>query len=149
MAPEIPWLPVIQGWTFGHYLDCIELYLKHGVDLFEERLVGIGSVCRRHNTLRAQLDIQMLAEDGLRIHAFGFKKLSLPELTYCLVSADSMAWSYHARRNGRNQNSLDEALRWHTELLTSIEGRGLTARNWGEAIAELAGRDAQVRHGRS
>ena len=33
LAPEIPWVPVLQGWTPGDYLDHIEEYARSGFDL--------------------------------------------------------------------------------------------------------------------
>jgi len=47
----------------------------------------------------------------LRLHGFGIKKTALEHegVRALLFSADSMAWSYSARRQGRNQNSAAEA----------------------------------------
>ena len=47
----------------------------------------------------------------LRLHGFGLKTtaLSAPGITRMLYSADSMAWSYNARRNGANGNDWREA----------------------------------------
>ena len=47
----------------------------------------------------------------LRLHGFGIKKTALEDegVRALLFSADSIAWSYSARRQGRNQNSVAEA----------------------------------------
>ena len=52
LAPEVPFVPVLQGWTHGDYLDCAELYARAGVDLRAEPVVGVGTMCRRQATLR-------------------------------------------------------------------------------------------------
>lgn len=33
LAPEIPWMPVLQGSTLASYLECAELYEDAGVNL--------------------------------------------------------------------------------------------------------------------
>ncbi|MBQ1164751.1 hypothetical protein KBZ21_43000, partial [Streptomyces sp. A73] len=50
LAPDIPWMPVLQGWTLQHYLDCLARYTDAGIDLAAEPIVGLGSVCRRQAT---------------------------------------------------------------------------------------------------
>lgn len=138
LAPELPWLPVIQGWTLGDYLDCVELYAQRGVDLTREPVVGIGSICRRQHTMRAEQIIRHLADDGLRLHAFGFKLTGLPGVTNDIVSSDSLAWSLSARKNapleghdrpgpGRPRghakcaNCLEYALDWRSKVLGITE----------------------------
>jgi hypothetical protein len=101
-APAVPWIPVIQGWTLGQYLDCIELYEKWGVDLKAAPLVGVGSVCRRQSTLRAVFNLSWFADMGLKLHGFGLKTEAFNGLANinnlaALASADSMAWSDSAR----------------------------------------------------
>lgn len=137
LAPDIPWMPVIQGWTLGDYLDCVELYAQHGVDLTREPIVGIGSVCRRQATLRAGQIIRHLADDGLRLHAFGFKLSGLADVADIVVSSDSLAWSLSARKNppmeGHTQpgpgrphghakcnNCLEFALDWRGRVLSAL-----------------------------
>jgi hypothetical protein len=131
LAPDLPIIPVLQGWTLGNYLDHVDAYARAGVDLVAEPLVGLGSVCRRQNTARASIIVRHLADDGLRLHGFGFKKTGLLDAHQFLVSADSMAWSYHARREpplpdciGRHKscsNCAAFALEWRGELLSSLE----------------------------
>jgi hypothetical protein len=47
----------------------------------------------------------------LRLHGFGVKITSLRDagVRGLLHSADSMAWSYNARMNGRDRNAWEEA----------------------------------------
>jgi hypothetical protein len=136
-APDLPWAPVLQGWSLGEYLDCVELYEAHGVDLAREPIVGVGSVCRRQGTFGATQIMAHLAGMDLRLHGFGFKTQGLLVAADHLTSADSLAWSYAARRDrplpGHNlpgpgrpkghincANCLEYALLWRDELLTKL-----------------------------
>lgn len=64
-APNIPWIPVLQGWSFGDYLRCAELYETAGISLKSLPLVGLGSVCRRQNTLLRQ-QVEKLEDESFR-----------------------------------------------------------------------------------
>lgn len=129
LAPEVPWIPVLQGWTIGDYDRCAEAYFAAGVELDRLHLVGVGTVCRRQNTATAGLLMAGLQADGLRVHAFGFKLTGLELAAEHLSSADSMAWSYSARRNqpiaGHTHkncaNCLEYALAWRDDALLAIE----------------------------
>ena len=135
LAPDLPWMPVLQGRTLGDYLDHVEAYLRAGIDLVSQPLVGVGSICRRQQTLRAELILRWLADDGLRLHGFGFKTQGLRACADVLFSADSLAWSLNARKNapleecgGSHQscaNCLRYALRWRADLLGKL-GKGGT-----------------------
>lgn len=99
LDPDLPWIPVLQGWTLGDYLDHIEMYLKAGVDLFDGRTVGVGSVCRRQGSLFTSMLMNWLSDEGLKLHGFGVKISGLKFYRHCMSSADSMAWSFHARKH--------------------------------------------------
>lgn len=99
IEPDIPWIPVIQGWKLPDYLDHVEQWDKAGVDLRNEPVVGLGSVCRRQAMGEAVEIVSSLADLDLRIHGFGFKMSGLRAIGNLMHSADSMAWSYNARRN--------------------------------------------------
>lgn len=113
-------IPVLQGWELDDYLDCWSRYQAEGVELEDEPVVGIGSVCRRG------ADDEVIgilnALKPLRMHAFGVRSAALARSAHFLVSADSMAWSYSARRNGplpgcphaSCQNCLRYALDWRS-----------------------------------
>jgi hypothetical protein len=134
LAPELPWAPVLQGWTVGEYEDHLELYARRGVDLSAAPVVGVGSICRRQAHARSVFLLDQLAREGLRLHAFGFKRAGLRALRDFdalgagsdrerggVVSADSMAWSFHGRREGGGrQNDLGFALEWRTETLDAL-----------------------------
>lgn len=134
LAPDLPFVPVLQGWTLGDYLDCAELYDREGVDLRAAPLVGVGTMCRREDTIRAGQILRWLADEGLRIHAFGLKTDGIRQHGEALTSADSLAWSDHARHHppleghdrpgpGRPlghqhcNNCVEFALEWRAHLL--------------------------------
>jgi len=126
-APELPFVPVVQGWTVADYLRCVDLYDRAGVDLRTAPLVGLGSVCRRQSTGEVGAIITALRSAGVaRLHGFGFKILGLAAHGHLLTSADSMAWSLDARRRPplpgcaghRNcANCLRFALQWRAAVL--------------------------------
>ncbi len=99
IAPELPWLPVIQGWRWPDYRACVELYLKRGVDL-RRRRAGIGTVCSRSDTFEGASIVSGILDMGILGHAFGAKRTILRTLAGWLsadqwddLGADSMAWS--------------------------------------------------------
>jgi hypothetical protein len=99
-------MPVLQGYSLASYLDHIEQYgnrLKPGM------LVGVGSICKRNTDVRqieAILSAIKRRRPDLRLHGFGIKTTALGSgvVRECLASADSMAWSFAARRQGQGQN---------------------------------------------
>lgn len=133
-------LPVLQGYAPEDYVRHVAMYgdrLPHGA------WVGVGSVCKRNGD-PAAISAVLLAVKGvrsdLRLHGFGLKKTALgdPLVRSLLETADSMAWSYAARREGRNANDWREAVRWTMaiterpiqqllDLLGATELRGVAA----------------------
>lgn len=89
-------VPVLQGWARDDYLRHVDDYAAAGVDLEGEPLVGLGSVCRRQATGEAEAIVWSL--QPLRLHGFGMKTEGLRRYGAGLASADSMAWSYQARK---------------------------------------------------
>lgn len=107
VAPDLPFIPVLQGNTPKDYLRHVEEYAEFGIDLRDEPIVGVGSVCRRQATAEIGELISELASEGLNLHGFGVKMAGLQQYGHHLTSADSMAWSFwarmdanHARRDG-------------------------------------------------
>jgi hypothetical protein len=99
MAPEVPIIPVLQGFEVDDYLRCIELYASAGVDLTVQPLVGVGSVCRRQHSEQIGEVFRAIRDAGvIRLHGFGVKAQGLARYGQLLTSADSMAWSMDARR---------------------------------------------------
>lgn len=98
LEPSLPWLPVLQGYTEDDYLRCFELYQSQGANLVG-KWVGVGSVCKRQGGNDIARVLSRLAALGLRLHGFGVKTAGLSKAASHLHSADSMAWSYGARRS--------------------------------------------------
>ncbi|MEU9891075.1 hypothetical protein [Sphaerisporangium sp. NPDC051011] len=84
------------------YLDHLEQWQAAGIDLREEPIVGLGSICRKGNTLPVALMISRLARSGLRLHTFGYKTTGLISSADQIVSSDSLAWSRAARWEARH-----------------------------------------------
>lgn len=130
LAPEMRWVPVLQGWTRDDYLRCADHYRHRGVKLETLPLVGIGSVCRRQHTLEVESLIREFS--GIKMHGFGFKTIGLGRVAHLLKSSDSMAWSFAGRRNpplpGHEArhincaNCKEYALRWRDKLIASTSG---------------------------
>lgn len=131
IAPDLPWAPVLQGWSRGDYLQHVEDYARAGVDLRAEAIVGVGTVCRRQHTGMVSTLFAWLHSEGLRLHGFGLKMQGLESSARYLESADSLAWSYQARRNpplpghsARHKNCAncqEYALMWRLGALAAIE----------------------------
>jgi hypothetical protein len=127
-GPELPYVPVLQGWTRADYERCVALYERQGVDLTREPRVGVGSICRRQATTEVQEIVWALADAGLSLHGFGVKTRGLINVAGALTSADSMAWSYRARRDDplpgcrhrRCSNCIKYAARWRSRLLAQV-----------------------------
>lgn len=133
LQPSVHWVPVIQGYSIGEYLDHIVQYEEHDIDLTKLPVVGIGSVCRRQSTDvdYAELIIREVANVGIRLHAFGFKTTGLAKCSHLLASADSMAWSLAARREciklpecrhaAKNcANCMTYAMKWRDKVMNTI-----------------------------
>lgn len=124
LAPDLPFVPVLQGWAIDDYLRAADAYASAGVDLAAEPVVGVGSVCRRQSERGIEAICAALADTGLRLHGFGVKTLGMRYARH-LHSADSMAWSYNARRHpplpGHSHASCANcpawALRWYQRAL--------------------------------
>lgn len=114
----IPILPVLQGFAPHEYVEHLRAYgdrLPHGA------WVGVGSVCKRQGSPSAIIAVlaAIKAErPDLRLHGFGVKQtaLSNPTVRALLYSADSMAWSFAARWEGRDANSPQEAAEFHAKI---------------------------------
>lgn len=140
IAPDLPFIPVLQGWQRDDYQRCADLYAAAGIDLAAEPVVGLGSVCRRQDTAAAGQIVRSLSP--LKLHGFGVKITGLRKYGHYLTSADSLAWSYNARKNPplpgcahKNcANCMRWANRWRDRLLTSLE------RGWQlDLFADLPG----------
>lgn len=121
--------PVLQGWRADDYLAHVEMYAAEGIDLAEERIVGVGSICRRGQDKQIHQIVRSLAQHGLRLHAFGVRSRALAGCADVLTSADSMSWSYTARRRpplpGHTHKSCancrEYAEQWHAKQIQRLE----------------------------
>ena len=113
-------MPVLQGFEPEQYVRHL---VNYGPRLTRGMWVGVGSVCKRNGDPRAVASVLhaiKLARPDLRLHGFGLKTTALadPLVRSLLETADSMAWSFAARREGRNPNNWREAVAW-THRITS------------------------------
>jgi hypothetical protein len=123
-------IPVLQGQTIEDYLSHVDQYRTAGVELTAERLVGVGSVCRRQATGEIEDVLTAIADvlPGVPLHGFGVKTLGLRRYGHLLASSDSSAWSYNARRrdpipghsHANCANCLVWALRWRDRTLDTL-----------------------------
>lgn len=111
-------IPVLQGYAPADYVLHVRQYgerLAHGA------WVGVGSVCKRNGDPRS-IEAVLLAikseRPDLRLHGFGLKTTALASglVRELLYTADSMAWSFSARKQGRNGNDWREAKRWASRI---------------------------------
>lgn len=127
-------MPVLQGWQLADYFRCAQMYADAGINLSDYPVVGVGSVCRRQATDEIGEIFEALSSLDIAMHGFGVKKAGLRAYGHFLSSADSMAWSFDARRSAplpgcsghRNcANCLAYALRWRAEVVGQIgDGSG-------------------------
>jgi hypothetical protein len=116
-------MPVLQGYDPGDYARHIVAY---GEILPPEAWVGVGSVCKR-NTSPSQIEDVLFAikslRPGLRLHGFGLKLTALKNGTIrdLLETCDSMAWSYHERKNGRGAHDPRGDLRYAAQVQVLID----------------------------
>lgn len=118
----VPVMPVLQGYDPVEYARHLEAY---GDRLERGAWVGVGSVCKRNVHPRAVLAVlEAIARErpDLRLHGFGVKTTALrhPGVRALLYSADSMAWSYSARKQGRNGNDWQEGMRFAEGVNSSL-----------------------------
>lgn len=94
IAADLPFIPVLQGWSIDDYVRHAAMYERAGVDLAAEHTVGLGSVCRRQDTHEIARIAARLHGDGIALHGFGVKTEGVERYAWALRSADSLAWSY-------------------------------------------------------
>ena len=122
---DIYLMPVLQGYKPHEYAQHVRDY---GARLAHGAWVGVGSVCKRNGDPSAIRDvlyaIRCVRRD-LKLHGFGLKQTAISwhsgAIRDMLHSADSMAWSLNARKNGRNANSWREASAYHRKLNGALD----------------------------
>lgn len=122
-------MPVLQGY---HPDDYVAHITQYGDRLTRGIWCGVGSVCKRNanvDSVEEVLSAIKSERPDLRLHGFGLKSTALEslEVRQLLHSADSMAWSYAARRDGRGKdaNKWQEAM----QFVQKIESQKLRSRS--------------------
>ena len=113
-------MPVLQGYQPAEYVAHIRAY---GARLTHRMWVGVGSVCKRNSNPDSVVAVLLAIKrerPDLRLHGFGVKisSLALQLVRDLLFSADSMAWSFAARMEGRDGNDPREAQRYQKRVAT-------------------------------
>lgn len=119
-------IPVLQGYAPDDYVEHLRMY---GDRLKPRMWVGVGSICKRNSSPRAIRDVLMAikaSRPDLRLHGFGLKTTALADgvIRSLLETADSMAWSFRARMEGRNGNDWKEAARFRDSVGQPTEYQG-------------------------
>jgi hypothetical protein len=135
LTDKIHFIPVLQGQTIDDYFSHFEMYDLANIDLRKEKIVGVGSVCRRQNTNEIKSIMKALASKGINIHGFGVKSGGLEKYGNLIGSSDSLAWSYGARYSKKRcikcrsmekptskncANCLEYALEWRQKLIDKL-----------------------------
>jgi hypothetical protein len=128
-----PVMPVLQGYAPSDYARHVKAY---GQRLTRGMWVGVGSVCKRNGApeqIVAVLAVIEALRPDLRIHGFGVKQTALlhPGVRNMLHSADSMAWSFAARRRGRDANCWREAKAFSDRVEAAAD---LPPKMWQQAL---------------
>lgn len=128
LCRRVPLIPVLQGFTAQEYIDHLRSYgdrIEYGM------WVGVGSVCKRNSNVqevRTILSGIKKERPDIRLHGLGLKitALECPEIHGLLHSADSMAWSFAARMEGRNANDWREAKNYEQRIAAIQQRHALT-----------------------
>ena len=115
-------LPVLQGYSPSSYVEHIELY---GDRLTPGMWVGVGSICKRNSSPLRILEVLAAIKESrpdLGLHGFGLKITALADgaIRSTLTTADSMAWSFAARKNGLNANDWRNAMTFKSRIEAEV-----------------------------
>lgn len=127
-------MPVLQGYAPADYVQHVRQY---GTRLGHGAWVGVGSVCKRNGDVGA-IEAVLLAikreRPDLRLHGFGLKSTALGSrlVRELLHTADSMAWSFAARKQGRNANDWREAERFRQRVQDQQPAHDLLSLEWAQ-----------------
>lgn len=121
-ACPFPVMPVLQGYAPEDYVRHLAMY---GGRLRQGMWVGVGSVCKRNGDPARIVEVLSAIKavrPDLLLHGFGIKLTSLghPGVRELLFSADSLAWSDAARKQGRNANCWTEAARYRDAVAATV-----------------------------
>jgi len=105
LAPAVPWVFTLQGFTAHDYLRCAQMGVDAGICLEDQVIVGLGSVCRRSRTPEIEAvinEVKAGLPSRVRLHGYGVKSDGAMLACWGLASVDSMAWSRRARGTESN-----------------------------------------------
>jgi len=122
----VPVMPVLQGFAPQDYVRHVQQY---GERLKPGMWVGVGSVCKRQGDPRAIARVLTAIKSvrpDLRLHGFGVKTTALTSTAVreMLDTADSMAWSFAARKEGRSPNDWREAQAFAARVTAPLQSHG-------------------------
>lgn len=105
-------MPVLQGYDPDEYVSHIWQY---GARLAHGAWVGVGSVCKRNSSPCLILDVLVAIKTerpDLNLHCFGLKITALAHGTIRALTstADSMSWSFEARKKKTGANDWRNAM---------------------------------------
>lgn len=119
-------MPVLQGYAPQEYVSHIRQY---GARLAHGAWVGVGSICKRNSSPESIFDVLLAIKaerPDLRLHGFGLKITALANgiIRSLLETADSMAWSFAARKRGENANDWRHAKHFSDLITAPVEYQG-------------------------
>lgn len=121
---NLPWLPVIQGYTTNEFLSCIDLYEEVGIT---SDYWAIGSICsRKGNPLELRKIITSIKEQhpNGKLHAFGLgiPFLRDPQIFQAIYSSDSAAWNWGISGLNTRERKKDAAMNYMFKIEDMIQG---------------------------
>ena len=123
--PNLPWIPVIQGFSLEEYLHCVDLYEQVGIRL---DYIAVGSVCARKGNLHSIRRILTKIRDRTkaRLHSFGLSLTYLKDsqIHNAVYSSDSAAWNWGISKHEEKKSAVSKYLKMINAL--SIKGTQLT-----------------------
>jgi len=118
--PNLPWVPVIQGYTLNEYLYCLDLYKDAKMYHDDFHLWAIGTLCARKKLdgIRSMV-VNITDKINAPVHTFGmnYRFLKDPQIFFSIYSSDSGAWSY----NGRAHEKLGDLIKYDKKIMNLIE----------------------------
>lgn len=107
-------MAVLQGYAPEDYVRHLRMYAGR---IAEGAWVGVGSVCKRNGDPAAIEEVLLAIKaerPDLLLHGFGIKTTALGSglVQELLETGDSMAWSYAARKQGRDGNDIREGIQF-------------------------------------
>lgn len=141
-APELPWLPVLQGDSLEE--RTFDLSQRRAAGLLPTDYAGIGSVCGR-GVSGARRVVKFYADrlPGVRFHGFGMHVQALddPAVAAVMRSWDSYSWNWGKGRKGVDRPP--EYLRRPSESFTE-HTRRLAKLYWRNTVRPRLSRPRQL-----